>query len=82
MNVEKNYEKRRKKEKRRKVCLTHFDQNSLTSLDLARLRQIMSKLTSRLLTEGLTRTMKPKLAAEMVKEIVQTCLSESGPKKT
>jgi len=45
--------KRTKKEKRRKICLTRFDQNLLTSLDLARLRQFMIKLNSRLLTEGL-----------------------------
>jgi hypothetical protein len=33
--------------------LAPFDQNLLISLDLSRLRQIMIKLVSRLLTEGL-----------------------------
>jgi len=33
MNGEKNYKKRLKKEKRRKIRLTRFDQNLLISLD-------------------------------------------------
>src|SRR5712692_8873454 len=43
---------RTKTEKRRKIELLPFHQNSLNPLDLSRLRQIVIKSGSRLLTEG------------------------------
>src|SRR5260370_3473903 len=45
--------KRSKTEKRRRIDLIPFDQNLLIPLDLSRLRQIVIKSVSRLLTEGL-----------------------------
>jgi hypothetical protein len=44
--------RRTTEEERRKSCLTRIDQNLLISLDLARLRQSMIKLSQRLLTEA------------------------------
>jgi len=49
----KHAKKRTKEEERRKIRLTRFDQNLLTSFDLAQLRQFMIKLRNLLLTEGL-----------------------------
>jgi hypothetical protein len=54
MEIELNCAKRRTKtEKRRQIRFARFHQNLLNPLDLSRLRQIMIKLLSGLLTEGL-----------------------------